>query len=211
VTQWPGRLAISTRQYVDKRLCASRRSDPALGMMDLDDVMRMTQTRDSSRRPAEHDRRMSVMGVSVDIEEGRPVVRGVILDDSGTEVGEIQHLTDMRYDVRAQLDELAKAFETTLVGQCPELIVIRLGQIHIWDSRKSTARRARAEGVLLATSRDNDVHVLAMDAGEVTRAVGGDRSSVDKAVRSWATKAFVEVGAAALAAHSIAKRDELSS
>jgi hypothetical protein len=43
---------------------------------------------------------MSVMGVSVDIEKGRPVVRGVILDDAGTEVGEMQHLTDMRYDVR---------------------------------------------------------------------------------------------------------------
>jgi Holliday junction resolvasome RuvABC endonuclease subunit len=151
------------------------------------------------------------MGVSVDIEEGRPVVRGVILDDSGTEVGEIQHLTDMRYDVRTQLDELAKAFERALLGQRPELMVIRLGQIHIWDSRKSTARRARAEGVLLATSRDNGVHVLVMDADEVARAVGGDHSSVDKAVRSWATKTFVEAGAAALAAHSIAKRDELSS
>jgi Holliday junction resolvasome RuvABC endonuclease subunit len=150
------------------------------------------------------------MGVSVDMEEGRPVVRGVILDDSGTEVGEIQHLTNIRDYVRTQLDELAKAFESVLVGQCPDLIVIRLGRIHIWDSRKSTAGRARAEGVLLATSRDNGVHVLAMDADEVARALGGDRSSVDKAVRSWATKDFVEAGAAALAAHSIAKRDELS-
>jgi Holliday junction resolvasome RuvABC endonuclease subunit len=179
-------------------------------MMDLEDVLRMTQTRDSSRRLTEHDRRMSAMGFSVDIEQGRPVVRGVILDDSGTEVGEIQHLTDMRYDVRTQLDELGKAFETTLVGQRPEVMVIRLGRIHIWDSRKSTATRARAEGVLLATSRDNEVHVLAMDADEVSRAIGGDRSSVDKAVRAWATKTFVEAGAAALAAHSIAKRGELS-
>jgi Holliday junction resolvasome RuvABC endonuclease subunit len=153
---------------------------------------------------------MSAMGLSVDIEEGRPVVRGVILDDSGTEVGEIQHLTDMRCDVRTQLDELAKAFETALMGQRPELIVIRLGRIHIWDSRKSTAMRARAEGILLATSRDNDVHVLAMDADEIAKAVGGDRSSVDKSVRSWATKTFVEAGAAALAAHSMTKRDEPS-
>lgn len=148
------------------------------------------------------------MGVSVDLEGGRPVVRGVILDDSGTEVGEIQHLTDMRYDVRTQLDELAKAFETAIAGERPEVMVIRLSRIHIWDSRKSTARRARAEGALLATSRDNGVHVLAMDADEVARAVGADQSSVDKAVRSWATKTFAEAGAAALAAHSIAKRGE---
>jgi hypothetical protein len=180
-------------------------------MMHFEAVLQMTQTRDSSRWPAEHDRRVSAMGVSVDIKEGRPVVRGVILDDSGYEVGEIQHLTDMRYDERTQLDELAKAFESALLGQRPELMVIRLGRIHLWDSRKSTARRARAEGVLLATSRDNGVHVFAMDADEVARTVGGDHSSVDKAVRSWATKAFVEAGAAALAAHSIAKRDELSS
>lgn len=189
----------------------SRPSDPASGMMDPKDVLRMTQTRDSSRRPTEHYRRMSAMGVSVDVEEGRPVVRGVILDDAGTEVGEIQHLTDMRFDVRTQLDELAKAFETALVADRPELLVIRLGRIHIWDSRKSTARRARAEGVLLATSRDNGVHVLAMDADEVARAVGGDRSSADKAVTSRASKTFVEARAAALAAHSIAKRGGLSS
>jgi hypothetical protein len=69
-------------------------------MMRYGDVLQMTQTRDSSWQPTEHDRKMSVMGVSVDIEKGRPVVRGVILDDAGTEVGEMQHLTDMRYDVR---------------------------------------------------------------------------------------------------------------
>jgi hypothetical protein len=77
--------------------------------------------------------------------------------------------------------------------------VIKLGRIHIWDGRKSTARRARAEGVLLATSRDNGVHVLAMDAGDIAKAVGGDHSSVDKAARSRATKTFTEAGAAALA------------
>ena len=40
------------------------------------------------------------MGVTVGTEDGRPVVRGVVLDDSGTEVGEIQHRADLRSDVR---------------------------------------------------------------------------------------------------------------
>ena len=130
----------------------------------------------------------------------------MILDDSGAEVGEIQHLIDMRYDVRTQLDELAKAFEKAIVGERPELMVIRLGRIHIWDSRKSTAGPRKSRGGLAGYSRDNGVHVLAMDEGDIAKAVGGDRSSVDKAARTRATKAFVEAGSAALAAHSIAQR-----
>ena len=56
------------------------------------------------------------MGVAVGTDGGRPIVRGVILDDSGTEIGEIQHLADLSKDVRTQLDELAKAFETAIEG-----------------------------------------------------------------------------------------------
>jgi Holliday junction resolvasome RuvABC endonuclease subunit len=161
--------------------------------------------------PEEYDRDVSSMGVIVGTEDGRPVVRGVILDDSGTEVGEIQHLTDLRNDVGAQLDELAKAIETAILGNRPELVVIRLGRIHLWQSRRTTATRARAEGVLLATCRDHSVDVLVMDGDEVARAVGGDGASADKAAKSWASKDFVEAGAAALAAHSIAQRGGRSS
>jgi hypothetical protein len=152
------------------------------------------------------------MGVIVGTEDGRPVVRGVILDDSGTEVGEIQHVTDLRNDVSTQLDELAKAIETAILGKRLELMVIRLGRIHMWESRRTIARRARAEGVLLATCRDHGVHALVMDGDEVARAVGGDRaSSADKAAKGWASKDFVGAGAAALAAHSIAQRGGRSS
>jgi Holliday junction resolvasome RuvABC endonuclease subunit len=151
------------------------------------------------------------MGLIVGTEDGRPVVRGVILDDSGTEVGEIQHLTDLRNDVGTQLDELAKAIETAILGNRPELVVIRLGRIHLWQRRRTTATRARAEGVVLATCRDHGVQVLVMDGDEVARAVGGDRASADKAAKGWASKDFVEAGAAALAAHSIAQRGGPSS
>jgi hypothetical protein len=146
------------------------------------------------------------MGVTVGTDDGRPIVRGVILDDSGTEVGEIQHLTDLRNDVRTQLDELAKAFETAIEGNPPEPIVIRLGRIRFWQSRATTATRARAEGVLLATCRDRGVHVLVMSGDEIAKAVGEDGGSADKAAKGWASKDFVEAGAAALAAHSIAQR-----
>jgi len=151
------------------------------------------------------------MGVIVGTEDGRPVARGVVLDDSGIEVGEIQHLTDLRNDVRTQLDELAKAIETAIQANSPEVMVIRTGRIHMWERRRMTATRARAEGVLLATCRDHGVHVLVMDADEVGRAVGGDRASADKAAKGWASKDFVEAGAAALAAHSIAQRGGRSS
>ena len=146
------------------------------------------------------------MGVIVGTEDSRPVVRGVVLDDSGTEVGEIQHLTDLRNDVRTQLDELAKAIETAILANRPELMVIRLGRIHLWERRRTTATRARAEGVLLATCRDHGVDVLVMDRDEVASAVGGDRASADKAAKAWASKDFVEAGAAALAAHSIVQQ-----
>src|ERR1700722_11246172 len=112
------------------------------------------------------------MGVTVGTDDGRPIVRGVILDDSGTEVGEIQHLTDLRNDVRTQLDELAKAFETAIEGNPPEPIVIRLGRIRFWESRVTTATRARAEGVLVATCRDRGIHVLVMNGDEIAKAVG---------------------------------------
>src|SRR3974377_2110129 len=102
------------------------------------------------------------MGVIVGTEDGRPVVRGVVLDDSGIEIGEIQHLTDLRNDVATQLDELAKAIETGIQAKTPEVMVIRLGRIHVWERRRTTAMRARAEGVLLATCRDRGVHVLVM-------------------------------------------------
>ena len=146
------------------------------------------------------------MGVIVGTEGGRPVARGVVLDDSGTEVGEIQHLTDLRNDVRTQLDELAKAIEAAVLANRPELMVIRLGRIHLWERRRTTATRARAEGVLLATCRDHGVDVLVMDRDEVASAVGGDRASADRAAKAWASKDFVEAGAAALAAHSIAQQ-----
>ena len=151
------------------------------------------------------------MGVIVGTEDGRPVVRGVVLDESGAEVGEIQHLTDLRNDVRTQLDELTKAIETAILPKRPEVMVIRLGRIHMWERRRTTATRARAEGVLLATCRDHGVHVLVMDGDEVARAVGGDGASADKAAKGWASKDFVEAGAAALAAHSIAQRGGRSS
>jgi Holliday junction resolvasome RuvABC endonuclease subunit len=146
------------------------------------------------------------MGVMVGIVDGRPVVRGVILDDSGTEVGEIQHLADLRNDVGTQLEELGKAIETAIEGNRPRLMVIRLGRIRVWESRRTTATRARAEGVLLATCRARGVHVLVMDGDEIAKAVGGDGASPDKAAKDWASKDFVEAGAAALAAHSIAQR-----
>ena len=149
---------------------------------------------------------MASMGVIVGTEDSRPVVRGVVLDESGTEVGEIQHLTDLRNDVRTQLDELAKAIETAILANRPELMVIRLGRIHLWERRRTTATRARAEGVLLATCRDHGVDVLVMDRDEVASAVGGDRASADKAAKAWASKDFVEAGAAALAAHSIVQQ-----
>jgi hypothetical protein len=145
------------------------------------------------------------MGVAVDVEDGRPAVRGVILDDSGNEVGEIQHLA-ARNDVDKQLDELAKAIETAMQGKDIELMVIRLGRIHMWQSRRTAATRARAEGVLVATCRDHGVHVLVMDGIEVAKAVGRDRASAVKAAKELASKDFVEAGAAALAAHSIAQR-----
>ena len=151
------------------------------------------------------------MGVTVGTEGGRPVVRGVILDDSGKEVGEIQHLTDLRNNVGTQLEELAKAIETAIQGKDIELMVIRLGRIHMWQSRRTAATRARAEGVLLATFRDHGVHVLLMDRDEVAKAVGGDRASADKAAKGLASKDFVEAGAAALAAHTIAQRGGRSS
>ena len=147
------------------------------------------------------------MGVAVGKDGGRPIVRGVILDDSGTEIGEIQHLADLSKDVRTQLDELAKAFETAIEGNRPEPIVIRLGRIRVWEGSKTIARRARAEGVLLATCRDLRVHVLVMDGVEIAKAVGGDRSA-EKEAKGWASKEFVAAGAAALAAHSIAQRGE---
>ena len=146
------------------------------------------------------------MGVTVGTDDGRPIVRGVILDDSGTEVGEIQHLTDLRNDVRTQLDDLAKAIETAIEGNRPEPMVIRLGRIRLWERRRTTAARARAEGVLVATCRDRGIHVLVMDGVEIAKAVGGDGASADKAAKGWASKDFVEAGAAALAAHSIAQR-----
>ena len=155
--------------------------------------------------------RVLSMGVSVGTEDGRPIVRGVIIDESGAEVGEIQHLADLRNDVVSQLDELAKAFEMAILGKRPELVVIRLGRIHMWDSRKTTAGRARAEGVLVATCRDKGVQVLVMDGDEVARAAGGDRGSADKAAKAWASKDFVAAGTAALAASSIAQRGRDSS
>jgi Holliday junction resolvasome RuvABC endonuclease subunit len=151
------------------------------------------------------------MGVIVGTEDGHPVVRGVVLDDSGIEVGEIQHLTDLRNDVGTQLDELAKAIETAIRAKSPEVMVIRLGRNHIWERRRTIAVRARAEGVLLATCRDRGVHVLVMDGDEVATAVGGDRASADKAAKDWASKDFAEAAAAALAAHSIAQRGGRSS
>jgi Holliday junction resolvasome RuvABC endonuclease subunit len=151
------------------------------------------------------------MGVTVGTEDGRPVVRAVILDDSGTEIGEIQHLTDLRNDVHTQLEELAKAIETAILGKRPELMVIRLGRTTMWERRRTTATRARAEGVVLATCRDHGVQVLVMDGDEVARTAGGDRASADKAATGWASKDFVEAGAAALAAHSIAQRGGRSS
>jgi Holliday junction resolvasome RuvABC endonuclease subunit len=151
------------------------------------------------------------MGVMVGTEDGRPVVRGVVLDDSGTEVGEIQHLTNPRNDVGTQLDELAKAIETPIQTHKPEVMVMRLAPIHMWERRSTTATRARAEGVLVTTGRDHGVQVLVMDGDEVGRAVGGDPASADKAAKAWASKDFVEAGAAALAAHSIAQRGGRSS
>jgi hypothetical protein len=146
------------------------------------------------------------MGVSVGTDDGRPIVRGVVLDDSGAEVGEIQHLTDLRNDVGTQLVELAKAMETAIEANRPEPMVIRLGRIRIWESRRTIAARARSEGVLLATCRDRGVRVLVMDGDAIAKAVGGDGASAEKAAKSWASKDFVEAGAAALAAHSIAQR-----
>lgn len=154
---------------------------------------------------------VSSMGVTVGIEDGRPVVRGVILDDLGSEVGEIQHLVGQRNDVGTQLDELAKAIETAIQGKDIELMVIQLSRITMWHSRRTTATRARAEGVLLATCRDHGVHVLVMDGVEVAKAVGGDKASAAKAAKILASKDFVEAGAAALAAHSIAQRGGRSS
>ena len=145
------------------------------------------------------------MGVTVGTEDGRPVVRGVVLDESGTEVGEIKHLTDLQNDVRTRLDELAKAVETAILPKRPDVIVLRLGRIHFWERRTTVATRARAEGVLLATCRDHGVRILVMDGDEVSRTVGGDVGA-DKAAKTWASKGFVETGAAALAAHSIAHR-----
>lgn len=154
---------------------------------------------------------VSSMGVIVGTEDGRPVVRGVVLDDSGIEVGEIQHLSDLLKDVRTQLEELAKAIETAIQANTPEVMVIRPGRIHMWERRRTVAAHARAEGVLLATSRDRGIHVLVMDGDEVGRTIGGDRASADKAAQRWASKDFVKAGAAALAAHSIAQRGGRSS
>jgi hypothetical protein len=148
------------------------------------------------------------MGVMVGTEDGRPVVRGVILDDSGNEVGEVQHLTDLRNDVRTQLDELANAIESAISGKRPEIIVIRLGRIRIWERRSAIATRARAEGVVLATCRAQGLQVLMMDGNGVARALGGDQASAAKAAKNLASKGFVGAGAAALAAHSIAQRGE---
>ncbi len=142
----------------------------------------------------------------VGTEDGRPIVRGVVLDDSGAEVGEIQHLTDLRNDVSTQLDELAKAIETPIQSHRPEVMVLRLAPIHLWERGSTTATRARAEGVVVATGRDHGVRVLVMDGDEVGSALGEDRASADKAAKAWASKDFVEAGAAALAAHSIAER-----
>jgi hypothetical protein len=181
---------------------------------------RTPSTRTAPARPSraaskgsggEYDRKVSSMGVIAGTEEGRPVVRGVVLDDSGIELGEMQHLTDLRNDLRTQLDALAKAIETTIQEHSPEVMVIRTGRIHMWERRRTTAARARAEGVLLATCRDHGVHVLVMDGDEVGRAVGRDRASADKAAKAWASKDFVEAGAAALAAHSIAQQGGRSS
>jgi Holliday junction resolvasome RuvABC endonuclease subunit len=151
------------------------------------------------------------MGVVVGTEDGRPVIRGVVLNDSGVEIGEIQHRADLRNDVRTQLDDLAKAIETAIQANSPEVMVMRLGRIHMWERRSTTATRARAEGVLVATGRDRGVHVLVMDGDEVGKAVGGDRASADKAAKAWASKDFVEAAAAALAAHSIAQQGRRSS
>ncbi len=146
------------------------------------------------------------MGVIVGTEDGHTVVRGVVLDDSGNEVGEIQHLTNPGDDVGTQLDDLAKALEAPIQTHRPEVMVLRLAPIHTWERRTTTATRARAEGVLVATGRDHGVRVLVMDGDEVGTAVGGDRASADKAAKAWASKDFVEAGAAALAARSIAQQ-----
>jgi Holliday junction resolvasome RuvABC endonuclease subunit len=151
------------------------------------------------------------MGVVAGTEDGRPVVRGVVLDDDGNEVGEIQHLTNPQDDVGTQLDDLAKAVEAPIQTHRPEVMVLRLAPIHRWERRTTTATRARAEGVLVATGRDHGVRVLVMDGDEVGTAVGGDRGSADKAAKAWASKDFVEAGAAALAARSVAQQGGHSS
>ena len=148
---------------------------------------------------------MSALGLSCNVEQGRIVVRGVLLRDGRAEP--VFHYPVAREeDLALQLRSLRHALATRLTDLRVETVVVRSADFH--PSARLTdgvALRLRGEGVLLSTARIHSDRVACMNGRAIGEECGTSKDAVRARALEMLPRDLAEATEAAIAAERLLK------
>lgn len=146
---------------------------------------------------------MSVMGISCNVDGGRLIVRGVILDN-GAAQEVFLHRSAKGEDLSLQLRSLSADLTTRLADLEVSCVVVRSADHHSAARlTEPSALRLRGEGVVLATARAAADRVSSLSGKAIGETCGSSKAAVDTEATALLNAAAREATAAALAAEHL--------
>lgn len=151
---------------------------------------------------------MTVLGMTVRIKDGRPLVRGVFLPDDDLDSAAprtFRHISQLGQSIADQLQQFHDDLTTKLTAESVAACVIREAD----DGRQGgltlpRRTRYRAEGVALAAVRHFSASVVIMNGQQIGKAGPGDNlSEVQAAAAGLVARDYEDAATAALAARSL--------